>query len=139
MQRNPQRAQALENGELFDVSVVAREDTFVLPTEITRQAWFATLDRQHELTNWTMDIVTVNQVRQLLRYARREIKKRWREDLSRLTFEVPSIDQSTDTRVTTVVIASTTDDAGEPALTIGLPEEFGITSADDVASGATSR
>ena len=133
MQRNPKRTQAHENGDLIDVSEIAREDTFVLPTAITRRAWHAVIARPVAIANPTIDRGTADLVRHLLRFAHREIQRRWREDLQQLEFDLPNKERPFDKATTSVVIVSTVDDEVQPALTIGLPEEFELTSAANAA------
>ena len=132
-QQRLQRAQALENGDLVDVSEIASEDTFVLPTAITRQAWDAVIARPLTITNPPIDQGTADLVRHVLRYAHREIQRRWREDLQHLEFDLPNEERPFDKATTSVVIVSTVDDEDQPALTIGLQEEFELTSASNAA------
>ena len=123
--RHPQRAAALENGELIDVTEVAREDTFTLPVAFTRRAWHAVIAPGANSLTESSDQNEEAHVRHVLRIAYNEIQNRWDEDLTRLQFTVPQHQATPSLNPTTVIIVSTTDDDGNLSLTIGLPGEFG--------------
>ena len=130
-QRNPQRAAALANGELIDVSEIARNDTFRLPIAVTRRLWVAVIEPQRDDSGDTSEQNASWRVRQLLRTAQNEIQKRWEEELKRIAFPVRH-----DGATTTVIIVATTDDDGKPTVTIGLPDEFGTPDLDTDQLGA---
>ena len=130
--RYPQRAEALANGELLDVNEIAREDTFRLPTAITRRAWAATIAPISGDLRPELGPTNANRIHRLLRTAHNEIQKRWKEELTRLEFTVSQEREPTSSEATTVIIVATTKDARNPTLSIGLPEEFGMNSNDDV-------
>lgn len=119
MQRHPRRFEALASGELIDVTAIAREDTFRLPIAITKRAWETAIALPHDASDETLDEAAAGKVRLLLRTAFNEIQKRWEEDLKRIVFPFPHNGDPTN-----VIIVATTDNDGEPVLTIGLPEEF---------------
>ncbi len=118
-QRHPQRAQALASGDLIDVTAIAREDTFAWPTAITRRACDAAIALQRVESEPVIVQDNADRIRQLLRIAHDEILKRSALDRTRLEFTVP-----VEKRATTLILVSTTDNDGNPALTIGVPEEF---------------
>ena len=132
--RHPRRAEALANGNLIDVTKIAREDSFRLPTAITRRAWEASIAPISRDAVAAPNPTNADRVRWLLRTAHNEIQKRWNEVLTRLEFTVSREREPTSPNATPVIIVATTDDAGIPTLTIGLPEEFGMASTLDLGS-----
>ena len=123
--RHPQRAEALNSGDLIDVTEIAREDSFQLPTAITRRAWESAIEPQSDDAIPALNLANSDRVRELIRTAENQIRRRWDEELTRLTFTAPGHGECTSSRRATLIIVATTDNAGKPALTIGLPEEFG--------------
>ena len=124
--RHPQRAEALTSDDLIDVTDIAREDSFQLPTAITRRAWETSIAPQSDDTVPALSSANADQLRELLRTAESRIQKRWGEELTRLAFTAPGNGEDTSSLRTTLAIVATTDNTGNPTLTIGLPEEFVI-------------
>ena len=123
--RHAQRAEALASGDLIDVTEIAREDSFQLPTAITRMAWESAIEPHSNGTLPALNLANSDRVRELIRTAENQIRRRWDEELTRLTFTAPGHGECTSSHQATLIIVATTDNAGKPALTIGLPEEFG--------------
>ena len=128
-QHQPQRALALANGDLVDVTAIARDGLFVLPTAVTRRAWVAavTSSRKTPLDEQRHD--ETERIRRLLSCAFNAIQNRWREDLQRLEFDLPTHPGTPPSDATTFVIVTTADDNGQPALTVGLQDELGAVSS----------
>ena len=125
--KHRQCAQALENGDLVDVTDVARE-LFVLPTAVTRRARLAAIDPESKTPRPQRGPDETDRIRRSLRYAYNAIENRWREYLNELEFDVPHDAETPPAGATTFVIATSVDENGQPALTIGLPDEFRLDS-----------
>ena len=138
-QRHPQRVAALENGDLVDVTDITLEGKrlFTQPIAVTRAAWDAVVVPSREESDDSYGQADIARARWLLQNAEHQIRKRWNEDLTRLEFSMSPNGDFSSTNATTVVIVATRDDKGDPALTIGLPEEFGSVSSSEADKNAS--
>lgn len=121
------RAQALEDGELVDVSAAAKEAGFVFPTAITHGAWA-------QCVEWT-EADSRRQVHQdrsgrlwdVLSVARFAIMAARRTGASVLQFKVscvPRGGRATRPRTVALLVHIGPGDRAEPVMTIMLPEDL---------------
>ena len=119
------RADAIDDGELVDVSEAAREAGFRYPVALTRAAWddcVAWSDADSEGKRWPQDEAgRLWDVLTMARYACRRSA-----DASRVGFEVIRVPRPGCGRRRKVALVAQVGpgDAGEPTITIGFPRDF---------------
>lgn len=113
------RAQALEDGELVDVSDTAREAGFRFPFAVTCALWnvVETIPSHTPWQDWKgrlWDCI----------WMARDAIRRAKPGTSRAVFQLILSSQGTRGKYQTLVIDLGPGDAAEPVFTLGFPEDF---------------